>query len=221
MKGVILGIAPDARLVDLSHDIAPQDVRQAAYVLSQRRALLPRRHDPPGGGGSRRGQRTAPAVGDDADGMLRRAGQWPVHLRAGSSPARRPGSWIARQFWLPQVSRTFHGRDIFAPVAAHLASGAAAASLGCAHRRSGAPGRDHGPERRDDGAIARPGRPCGSLRQPDHRHPGDWVADGARGACEIARPADRRAQRRPMPTSTPGELAGAGEQRRHGGDRRA
>jgi hypothetical protein len=129
MKGVILGIAPRARLVDLTHSIEPQNVRQAAYVLAHASPFFPRGTIhvgvvDPGVGSSRRPllitTEHACYLGPD-NGLFSEA--------LGRTDAR---AWELDQprFWLPQISRTFHGRDIFAPVAAHLASGVLPEQLG-------------------------------------------------------------------------------------------
>lgn len=129
LKGVILGIAPDVRLVDLSHDIAPQDVRAAAFVLSRAAPFFPEGTVhlavvDPGVGGQRRSlavtTQRASYVGPD-NGLFS-----PALAEEGA----RAWELDRPAFWLPDVSRTFHGRDIFAPVAARLASGVAAEQLG-------------------------------------------------------------------------------------------
>jgi S-adenosylmethionine hydrolase len=122
MKGVILARCPEARLVDLTHEIAPGDIRAGALAL---RWAAP--HFPPaavhlavvdpGVGGSRRPLvlRGAEAlfVGPD-NGLL-----WPAASRDGE-----PGGWeIVLSRWDRPVSATFHGRDVFAPAAARLAAG--------------------------------------------------------------------------------------------------
>jgi S-adenosyl-L-methionine hydrolase (adenosine-forming) len=131
MKGVILTIAPQARLVDLSHEIAPQDVQQAAYVLGRAAPFFPRGAIhlavvDPGVGSTRRPLLVttpqAAFVGPD-NGLFTAALDEPG---ATAWVLDRPG------FWLPERSHTFHGRDIFAPVAAHLAAGRAALELGSA-----------------------------------------------------------------------------------------
>jgi hypothetical protein len=129
MKGVILGIARDVHLVDLSHDIPPQDVREAIYLLDGAAPYFPDETIhlavvDPGVGSARRALvvRTARAfyVGPD-NGLFTR-------------PLVEPGAqaWEPNrpEFWLPQVSRTFHGRDIFAPLAAHLANGVPPGEMG-------------------------------------------------------------------------------------------
>ncbi|MFC2029718.1 S-adenosyl-l-methionine hydroxide adenosyltransferase family protein [Chloroflexota bacterium] len=129
MKGVILGICPEAALVDLSHEIQPQAVRQAAYLLSTAAPYFP----PgtvhlavvdPGVGGARRpvavqteratyvapdnGLLSMPLAADDA--QLAPSRVQAIHL-------------TESRYHLSGISATFHGRDIFAPAAAHLAAG--------------------------------------------------------------------------------------------------
>ncbi|MBI3286419.1 MAG: SAM-dependent chlorinase/fluorinase [Chloroflexi bacterium] len=131
MKGVIYGINPQARIVDLSHDIPPQDIARAAFLLARHFTFFP--PDTihlvvvdPGVGGERRPLLWMAGhyffVGPDngvVSTALRRAGQ---SVRA--YHLNRP------RYWLPRISSTFHGRDIFAPVAAHLSRGILPRSLG-------------------------------------------------------------------------------------------
>jgi S-adenosylmethionine hydrolase len=134
MKGVILGIAPQARLVDVSHGIGPQDVRAAAFVLGRTAAYFPDGTihlavvDP--GVGTRRrpmAARVGPHffIGPD-NGLVTRLIERAEGLGQGTAFFRldRP------ERWLPKVSDVFHGRDLFAPVAAHLANGVALHDLG-------------------------------------------------------------------------------------------
>lgn len=130
MKGVILGIAPDARLVDLSHEIAPQNVREAAFVLLASYSFFP-------------AHTVHLVVVDPGVGSARR----PIVLRTPSGTFVGPdngvfsyvmdrepvGALVALadpHYRLPRVSHTFHGRDVFAPAAAHLAAGVPIADLG-------------------------------------------------------------------------------------------
>jgi S-adenosylmethionine hydrolase len=130
MKGVILGIDPTATIVDISHDIAPQDVREAAYVVYTAYPYFPPDTihvvvvDP--GVGSRRraiALRAAQAsfVAPD-NGVL-------SYVLAGEG-MREAVSLTNSRYHRPTVSHTFHGRDIFAPVAAHLARGVPLTELG-------------------------------------------------------------------------------------------
>ena len=131
MKAVMLGIAPSLRIVDLCHDVPPQDVTAGALILGSLRRHIPPRSvvaavvDP--GVGSRR-QLLAAAAG----GIV-----WIAPdngLLSCILPRRIPGGCLRRiahkSLWLPRVSRTFHGRDIIAPVAARLASGMPIESVG-------------------------------------------------------------------------------------------
>jgi S-adenosylmethionine hydrolase len=130
MKGVILSVVPGARLVDISHEIGPQNVRQTAYVLYTAYPFFPP-------------HTVHLVVVDPGVGSSRR----PVALRTPSGTfvgpdngvfsyvmAREPVEALVEladpRYRLPQVSHTFHGRDIFAPAAAHLASGVPIGALG-------------------------------------------------------------------------------------------
>ena len=128
--GVIARIAPDARVIDVTHGIPPQAVLQGALVLAGTLPYMPIGVHlavvDPGVGGFRRplALRSADGrlfVGPD-NGLLlpaaERAGITQVHELA--NPA----------YALESVSRTFHGRDLFAPAAAHLASGVPLEELG-------------------------------------------------------------------------------------------
>ena len=124
MKGVILGICPGARLVDLSHEIAPQDVLDGALTLESAARFYPAGTIhlavvDPGVGSARRalGVRAGGQlfVGPD-NGLLSLA----VARGGGSEEAVELSSAAYR---LAPLSHTFHGRDLFAPAAAHLAVG--------------------------------------------------------------------------------------------------
>ncbi len=130
MKGVVLGLAPGATLVDLSHSIAPQDVAAGAFVLAEAFSSFPEGTvhlaviDPGVGTGRR-------SVAVEARGhwfVLPDNGLVAEVLRGGEPTSvreiRNPGLWRS------PVSATFHGRDIFAPVAAHLVLGRDPAEIG-------------------------------------------------------------------------------------------
>ena len=130
MKGVILSIAPGTSLVDLTHEIAPQDIRAAAFVLQSACPYFPRGTIhvvvvDPGVGTERRALavRTAQAmyVGPD-NGVLSWA--WQEQRIETMVSLTQPA------YWLPEISRTFHGRDVFGPVAGHLARGLPVEQLG-------------------------------------------------------------------------------------------
>lgn len=130
MKGVILTLAPHVAVVDIAHELPPQDIRAAALVLRGAAPYFPRGTVhvavvDPGVGTERRAicivTERALFVGPD-NGVLTWAAP-PTHRHAAFS-VENP------QYFLPVVSRTFHGRDVFAPVAAHLAAGLEPAFLG-------------------------------------------------------------------------------------------
>jgi S-adenosylmethionine hydrolase len=130
MKGAILSVNPDATIVDASHVIPPQNLEAGAYVLSGYWYDYPVNTVhcvviDPGVGSKRRGIAMKLAgryfVGPD-NGLL-------THLLLSKE------KWSAveltnSEFWQPKVSNTFHGRDIFAPVAAQLSLGRSLTELG-------------------------------------------------------------------------------------------
>lgn len=123
-RGVMLGIAPDARLVDVTHAVRHFAVRDGAFLLARSVPYFPVGVHvavvDPGVGTARRPIALRAARGDvlvgPDNGVLVPAGE----ALGGIAEAR---SLENRELWLPTVSRTFHGRDIFSPVAAHLAAG--------------------------------------------------------------------------------------------------
>ncbi|MBN1248429.1 MAG: SAM-dependent chlorinase/fluorinase [Anaerolineae bacterium] len=130
MKGVISGIAPGAALVDITHAIAPQHVRAAAYVLWTTLPYFPQ--------GS-----VHLVVVDPGVGTTRRAiaSQTPWGTLVGPDNGVFSYVWAAAppaltvalenpRYQLPATSSTFHGRDIFAPAAAHLAAGVPLSQFG-------------------------------------------------------------------------------------------
>jgi S-adenosylmethionine hydrolase len=130
MKGVLLSLCPSATVVDITHEVPPQDIRAGAYILGQACRWFPQGTIhvavvDPGVGGARRpiAVRTErhTFVGPD-NGLLSRACARERGVEAFHIADRR--------YALPEVSRTFHGRDIFAPAAGHLANGVPASSLG-------------------------------------------------------------------------------------------
>lgn len=123
MKGVILSIYPEAQLVDVTHEISPQDVMEAAFVLRQTTS-----HFPPG---TVHLVVVDPGVGTDRRPVaLRQGSHWFVGPDNGLFPLlleEEPDELVVldvpSRWYGTDPSPTFHGRDIFAPVAAHLAAG--------------------------------------------------------------------------------------------------
>lgn len=129
-KGVLAGIAPELRVLDVTHDIGPQDVRRGGTVLAHTVAYLPPAVHlavvDPGVGTRRRGVVLVAGeslfVGPD-NGLLPPA----AAALGGVSAAYE---LTEPKYRLATVSATFHGRDVFAPAVAHLALGAAPDEFG-------------------------------------------------------------------------------------------
>ena len=134
MKGVIWGIAPQAQIADITHLIRPQNVLEGVLALGRAAPYFP-------------AGTVHVAVVDPGVGTARR----PIAARLGDhffvgpdnglctmlvDQARRAGGPVAfvhldqPRYWLPKISNVFHGRDIFSPVAAHLANGVSLEALG-------------------------------------------------------------------------------------------
>jgi S-adenosylmethionine hydrolase len=130
MKGVILGINPQVRLVDVTHAIGPQDVAQGARVVEEIASVYPAGSihvavvDP--GVGSERALLAAAAAGQrflaPDNGLLS-----PLFQRFVPQRVHRLAN---EHYWRKPVSATFHGRDILAPVAAHWSLGVELAEFG-------------------------------------------------------------------------------------------
>lgn len=134
MKGVIWNIAPETQISDLSHMIAPQNVREAALILARSAPFFPEN--------SIHVVVVDPGVGTARRPMAARIGnQYYVGPDNGTitlllESAEKAGLVVEcvhlnkPEFWLSTVSFVFHGRDIFAPVAAHISSGIQLKDLG-------------------------------------------------------------------------------------------
>jgi S-adenosylmethionine hydrolase len=134
MKGVIWGISPDVQIADISHEITPHNILEGAYALWRAAPFFP-------------DGTVHVAVIDPGVGTKRR----PIAIKTGKQYLVGPDNGVFTpflaesyssqrntvivhldkpQYWLPKVSRTFHGRDIFAPAAAHLLQGIPLNELG-------------------------------------------------------------------------------------------
>lgn len=129
MKAVMIGIAPDVRLVDISHDIPSQDIMAGSWVLRNSAMLFPE--------GTVHTVVVDPGVGTDRK---------PIALRIEDQLFVGPDNGIFsllteekdfkavrltnKSYWNKELTNTFHGRDIFAPVAAHLSAGVKLEQLG-------------------------------------------------------------------------------------------
>lgn len=130
MKGVILSINPDARIVDITHEIPPHDVRAGAFTLLAAYATFPTGTIhvgvvDPGVGSERRPilvvSRNYCFVGPD-NGLFSYVYEREAQVRV--------FHLTNRKYFRAHVSATFHGRDLFAPVAGALSNGVEAAALG-------------------------------------------------------------------------------------------
>ncbi len=130
MKGVILGINPDAVVIDLAHGVAPQNIREGAFILFVGAPYFPK--------GSVHVAVVDPGVGGAQRAI---AVETERHILVG--PDNGVLSWaigdlekaVVREIKEPRyiresISATFHGRDVFAPAAAHLSSGVRLRALG-------------------------------------------------------------------------------------------
>lgn len=133
MKGVILGIAPEAQIIDISHEIHSYDILEAAFIIDTSYRYFPAGTIhvivvDPGVGSARRPMAVTAKehifVAPD-NGVL-------SYILNGDISAQAAFAyWIKNQsLFLNAVSQTFHGRDIFAPVAASLATGTPIESVG-------------------------------------------------------------------------------------------
>ena len=129
MKGVILGICPSAQIVDISHEVAPFEIGEGAYLIAQSWRYFPKKT-------------VHVVVVDPGVGTSRR----PILVEVGGHYFLAPDNGVlsmvylqetckvrhvtSEKYFLHPVSRTFHGRDVFAPVAGHLAAGITPARMG-------------------------------------------------------------------------------------------
>ena len=134
MKGVIWNIAPHCRIADLSHEISPQNIQEAALILLRSAPYFPR-------------DTVHVVVVDPGVGTERR----PIAARLGNQNYIAPDNGVLTllleqaekkgeitefihlnnpKFWRPDISHVFHGRDIFAPTGAHLTAGVPMVAMG-------------------------------------------------------------------------------------------
>lgn len=130
MKGVIFGVNPRVNIIDICHDIPPQDILSGAYLLYTAYKYFP--------AGTIHVAVIDPGVGSERDIVCAKVDSY-IFLAPDNGllsfivSERIPEEIINvtnSKFFLPSPSSTFHGRDIFAPVAAHLSSGVKLHQLG-------------------------------------------------------------------------------------------
>ena len=186
MKGVIIALAPDARLIDITHDIQPHQVLPAAFVLRQIWSSYPPGTihltvvDP----GVGTGRRIILGCYDERYVIAPDNGLLTLVHR--DLPAE--GLYVVedRRFFASELSSTFHGRDIMAPVAAHLANGVDPCEFGRMTDRLEMLPVHHEAERTDEGLrgsmlyVDRFGTMVTNIHQ-------DQIVGlpAPRGACEV------------------------------------
>jgi S-adenosylmethionine hydrolase len=132
MKGVILGIAPGARIVDITHDVGAYDISEAAFVVSSSYRYFPAGTvhvvvvDP--GVGTER--RPIAALARDHYFVAPDNGVLSFVLHSDAEPPPAVHHVSNQELFPGTVGHTFHGRDIFAPIAAHLSTGIHLDSVG-------------------------------------------------------------------------------------------
>ena len=130
LKGVILGINPHCTLVDISHQVSPQDIREGAFILANTYSFFPR--------GTIHLSVVDPEVGSSRKPILIVTKDYffvgPDNglftLAASREQVSQVVALTNKKFFLPSVSATFHGRDLFAPVAGHLSLGVKPGAFG-------------------------------------------------------------------------------------------
>jgi S-adenosylmethionine hydrolase len=130
MKGVILSINPDLHLVDISHEITPQQIREAAIVLSVTFPYFPLHTIflvvvDPGVGGTRR-----PLIVETAEHLFVAPDNGVLGPVLDRAEVRCVIHATEAKYFRRLISRTFHGRDVFAPLAAWLSQGAKVRKMG-------------------------------------------------------------------------------------------
>ncbi|HEX4129548.1 MAG TPA: SAM-dependent chlorinase/fluorinase [Pirellulales bacterium] len=181
MKGVMLRINPRATIVDLTHAVPPQDIRSAAWTLAETTPWFP--------DDTIHAAVVDPGVGTARGIVYARIGSQHYvcpdnGLLSGLAGRCRPTTIIAverPEFWLAEVSATFHGRDIMAPVAAHLSLGLEPSRLGGPQAMLVTPAW---PE-----VEALPGKITGTVRSIDSF--GNLITDIPRDAL-VGAPTDER-----------------------------
>jgi S-adenosyl-L-methionine hydrolase (adenosine-forming) len=130
MKGVILGICPNAAIVDITHHVTPYQIPEAAFLVEQAYPYFPKKTVhvvvvDPGVGTARR-----PILVEAAGQYFVAPDNGVLSLICSREKGHKVRHITAKEFFLDPVSATFHGRDIFAPVAAHLRKGTAPSKFG-------------------------------------------------------------------------------------------
>ncbi len=168
MKAVVLGICPDVTLIDITHDIPPHDMMTAALELAASYKYFPVGTIflvvvDPGVGSARRG-----IAADTGDYRFVAPDNGVLTAVLKETPAKRVVELTERRYARPTVSRTFEGRDRFAPAAGWLAKGVDLSALGRSAGADSAAGDSVAGDRRR--RLERRGPAHRSLRQSRDEH---------------------------------------------------
>jgi S-adenosylmethionine hydrolase len=160
MKGVILKINSQCNLVDITHEIRPHDIREGTFILANTYSYFPKGTIhltvvDPGVGGSRK-----PILLVTQDYLFVGPDNGLFTLVAKRERVKQVIDLTNKKYFLPQISTTFHGRDIFAPVAAYL-------SLGIPSKRFGEK-LDHWVKLNLKGPVVRGKKLFGEILLTDH-----------------------------------------------------
>lgn len=130
MKGVIFGIEPRAQVIDISHGVQPYNIVDGAFTIAQAYRHFPKKTIhvvvvDPGVGSARR-----PLLAEAAEQYFIAPDNGVLSMLFAREARVRVRHITAEKYFLHPVSRTFHGRDVFSPAAAYLASGVTPAQFG-------------------------------------------------------------------------------------------
>lgn len=130
MKGVILGIQPNAQIIDISHHVPAQSISEGGFLIAEASPWYPKKTIhvvvvDPGVGSARR-----PILVEAGGQLFIGPDNGIFSMIRARDPKNKVREITNEKLMLPNVSRTFHGRDVFAPVAAHLAKNAKAVQVG-------------------------------------------------------------------------------------------
>jgi len=190
MKGVILGLQPKAVIVDITHEVPPFGIREAAFVLRSAHRYFPKGTihvtvvDPGVGGGRR------PLLVANRQGLFLAPDNGVLSYIYHDHPASRIHQITSRKFRMKPHSSTFNGRDLFAPAAAWLSKGLSPSKLG---KRIADPVRFPIPRIRRrtrgsvEGEVVHVDRFGNLITNIERKDLAAWLSDGRRAVIRIKR----------------------------------
>ncbi len=130
LKGIILGINPQCTVIDITHQVGPRDIGEGAFILANAYACFPRGTIhlavvDPGVGGPRR-----PILLETGNYIFVGPDNGLFTMALKGEKVKQAVVLTEGKYFLPRVSDTFHGRDLFAPVAGHLSLGVSPGKFG-------------------------------------------------------------------------------------------